>query len=845
MPPYTITFDAPIPSASELGYFHRYDSRTLVRNLNSAQDGRSPQNFWWDKATGTLMLRPLQLEHNWLNTSAQANYIQRLSTFQSYPGNITNLLVFEAAMHQNADNPFIFHSPISPTAPVAFIDSPEQVPGIVQLENVVGEPGLTTAFPHAAPPGPPVPMVSTTDMKVICWGKNTVARNVPLFLRWWVAADTVGHKTLYDFYVGQFVIRVGPSDVEVYEDLSQNHNRAGPWALKMRHALFSAVSEEAIGTYGNASSARVQGNNGEIRSLLWLPYRRNYVYLESSYGAPATLKCHDFEQSSMQDGVNDWDMVRRANIAVAGLTPGPGAFQIQKLAFVPGTSTFNLEPFTTDYAPTPAPAAAWLYDEKDTPNGSSVAHTVPTVFVSYDFHVNSIDNDCAFTTQIGDGSDLSRTYYATYSVQPGHDPDDGTLFDFTPFLYGVEVRIPNETTNWPIARLSIEDQSLAAPSARIRSARLAAEVNEPGHFSASVMDLGASLLPYYHRQYFPLSFSDTNGHLADPSMWTTRWLGVADAPQTNERRLDAAAPREMEVRGSDFWKWLNDQIMRDNRDWTGVGHITVMQNVMQQGGVSIAGWDGPLPGPTNPDGSWKIDPLALDDPLGGLNIIDPALADGATNGTQPNPYKTIWAPNIAPPDSYGSFMRRIAEVWSGWDFGFHLDGSFYYHRWDYYTASEVLFHKNRPGATGPCYLRGSVIYEPLYPEANVVQFVAVTNGGSLRYSNTYADRGSLLNQNSVNFLGKGKQVIIALPGWASCASLNKGARAYFERARRRRFRVRFRADYSPGLRIGHCFQLEGIAGTWRVQSITAQYERKTWNPADYEGELVELGHDPP
>src|SRR5262249_34953643 len=132
------------------GYYHRYDSRAIVRNLNGVEDGTSNEVLWADRASHTLMLRPMQLEHNWLNTSAQASYIQRLSSFQGYPANLTGLKIFEAAMLQNADNPFIFHSPVSPLSPVAFNDSPEQVPGLIDLENHTGETGLVTGFPSLA-----------------------------------------------------------------------------------------------------------------------------------------------------------------------------------------------------------------------------------------------------------------------------------------------------------------------------------------------------------------------------------------------------------------------------------------------------------------------------------------------------------------------------------------------------------------------------------------------------------------------------------------------------------------------------------------------------------------------
>lgn len=833
-----LTYDYHLPSVREPGFFRHYDALEIVRNLNPVQDATSNRLFWSDRASHTLMMKPQQLEKAWLNSASQLPYILRLSQLQANPTNLSTQLVIEKAFLQNSNNPWIFHGPISPATGVSFVDSPEQLPGIIDLENHAGQSGSVTSFPGL------FPTAASTDMKVIVWSQADLPWNMPLYLRWWVGPESAGHQSLYDFNIGQFCVRVGSTLVEVFQDTSTAHDRSS-WLKVFGADLFGPGPVDSVGYYGGGIAGVISEQNGETRSLLWLPYRRNYVYLESSKGKWGLVQANDTPRGNgLMGSVADWAIVEPRKLIVAGLTPGPGWFQIQKLAFPAEVGVFNLPPFTTDYAPAGTPANNWLRDQKDTPEGSSITHTTPTPSVVYTFNVNTIDAECPAVTTTTDASNQSRTFQSQYSFTAGTDPTNGSLHTYTPMLYGIDALIQNTTVTWPISSTSINDVSQAAPSARIKKASFSVDVTHPGRFEAEVEDLSESLAALYNRFYMPVQFADDHGDPAHPLTWTTLWLGIADPIEIRELREDMAAPREIRTSGTDFFKWLNDSPMRDTRDWTGVGHITTIQQVLQLAGVSVAGWDGPAAGTYNSGtGQFTIDAFGWDTPLGGLNLSDPTLNTGDSFVNQQEPLHPTWRPQIRPPDSYGTYVRRIADLFAGWDFGQHADGTFYYHPYDYYSASEFTFHdSSQVNPAGPLYFRPSVEFRTVEPDANVVQAVTGNHAGSIQYSSLWVDFNSINVSTAVNYVGKPKFLLFSLPGWTPCTDLNRCARAVFTRARRRHQLVTFHAHYIPGLRVGHCFTLQGQSGVYRLQSLRASYERPSWDTALYTGELVERGY---
>jgi len=565
---------------------------------------------------------------------------------------------------------------------------------------------------------------------------------------------------------------------------------------------------------------------------LWLPYRRNYVYLESSKGKWGVFQSNDTPRGNGVSGAqNDWAIVEPRKLVVAGLTPGPGWFQVQKVAFPSDTGEFDLPPFTTDYLPSLSPDPTWLVDNKDTPQGSSITHTTPTAATVYTFRTNTVDNECPTLTTTTDGSNQARTYQSQYFFTAGTDPAHPSLKTYTPMLYSINVEIGAVTRPWPVTATSISDVSQAAPSARIRRASFSVDIRAPGRFEVEVEDLSKSLAALYNRFYMPVQFADDLGSPSTPLLWKNLWVGIADPQEVRELRLDVPAPREIRTAGTDFTKWLADQPTRLTKNFRGTGHITVMQTILQLAGISVVGWDGPAAGSSE------------DTPLGGLNTSDPSANTGDSFPDQQERFHPTWAPQINPPDSYLSFLRRIADIFAGWDFGFHADGTAYYHRYDYYSASEATFFDSsvsNPG--GPLYYRPSVEFRGIEPDANFVQLVSGNHAGSLQYSSPWVDYPSIYLPAAPNFLGKVKSLILAIPGAMPCTDLNRCARAVFTRARRRHQIVSFHGTYLPDLKVGHCFMLQGQTGVYRLQSFRATYDRPNWDTAIYTGELVEAGY---
>lgn len=822
-----LTLDYPLSTIVEPGYFKSFPAQALSFGAQSG-DLASQRGFWADKEGHVLMLRPLQLEENWLNSAAQVPYIIRKAAFQTQATNESNLLIFEANYLQNPNNPWIFHSPISPTAAVTFVDSPEQL-NLQEIDGHSEQEHSVVGFPTAFAPGEelPPPGFGASDAKVICWSKENLPGNQPLLLRWHVAAGSVGHKTLYGFRIGQFVVEVGPTTVEILEDTSAAQDGSGR-VSRMRAPLFTGGPVQTTGFFSDLINGIVTEYQGHDRSLLWLPYRRNRVYLESSYGQHAVLTAETFPRSNGLTGTDlDWDIVKPAKLLVYGLTPGAGWFQIQKLAFQ-STATLRAKPFVIDYAPATALAAGNFHFDSDTPHGATITASAITTPPAYNYTVNTLEGDCQVLSTLPEASQQNRTYGFSLTMTAG---TDAGLNTFSPQLYLLEIRVPRVTGTWPLTAVTVGAVS-AANTARIQKATLAASLGSGDYLegegnarlSVEMMDFAATLAAKYERSFYPIQLKDGA---------TVLFTGYSEPNEVDPLRLDAAAPRVLHFNAVDPWKLMANALMRDQRDWTGFGHITAVYSVVQQAGIDITGADGPASG------------SAYDTPLGGLNAT--SVQDiGATDGIVSNAtlaFKPTWAPVVEPPDTHADYVKRIAKLFANWQIGFHADGTFFYMPRDYYTTSEVVFFKSRAtNPAGPCY-ESPIEFRTVELEANVIQAQAGhVNAGARLASTVWVDWASIKNQAAVNFIGRGKAEIIGFQGVLTCAEINRIAFVIFQQTRRRRRKVRFRGDYVPSLRVGHCFQLEGEGGlTYRLSSFRANYERTGWTPTEYEAEVVEAG----
>ncbi len=812
-----------------------------------ADDYLSLKGLWYDKWSHTLMLKPSQLDPNWLGSIDHAPYVIGLSQMTAPPNALTNKQIWEENYQHNPHNKWIFHSPVGPLAFTPYAAAPGQpdIKAIDQNTNQNTTPSLigTGNYPEASGLSGdtgrfPQSFAPATDMQWVCWTQDNLPANCPMFLRWHVGPTSAGFATYYIFYIGDVAYLCGPSAVEVLLDSSTG----GDWSSTERVASYNLFSSgggvDGIGAFGQAFTSLAAEYYGHDRSLLVLPFHENWVYLESSFGKAAVFPTRGRPTPNMDK--SDWDITDgNRKMYIGALTAGLGWFQISKVKFFDGPATIRISPFTIDYTPAAAlTIGANVVLKDDTPPNSTCIATNLSTPPIYAFGTNPINGDCLPLTTTTDGSNLTRQYGMNITLSPGWDSADATKKIYTPQLYGYDITIPKTTVTWPNTSLTIQSvtpaTSLSVPYAVVQKAMINVQINRPGSFTAEVMDRGQSLAALYNRADYPIIFEDRNTILGVDHP-IRLWTGIVEPSANHPARLDTVAPDTFAVQVSDFFKWLGDTAMRDTTDFTGQGHIHVMQFVAQLAGLDITGWDGPgdTPGPPQ----WG----PPNNPLGGLNVgVVPNVFQPQISSIA-QPLKPAWRPNFNPPDSYATYMHRIAEYFSGWDFGFHADGSVYYHPYDYYSTSEQ--HFNAYASEGRPYYMPPVEYKNIECDANIIQGAAgQPNTNTLLYTHPIKDWGSLLNPAAPNYLGRPKFVLFSMPGALSCDELYKCAYAVFNRARRARRTIQFKATFMPGLRVGHCCDLEGIAGVWRVQGYRAELIRNGWALATYECELVAKGY---
>jgi hypothetical protein len=303
---------------------------------------------------------------------------------------------------------------------------------------------------------------------------------------------------------------------------------------------------------------------------------------------------------------------------------------------------------------------------------------------------------------------------------------------------------------------------------------------------------------------------------------TVLFTGLGEPTEVTALKEFTTVPRKLTFSALDRWKQLAQTFLRDQRDWTGYGHIDVVKFVAEQAGVdcTAAEWPtGYVPGTISATNSR-------------LGLVDTATVAQITKDVEQG-----WRPR--PEDTAATYIQRIAELYSGWMVGFRLNGTFFYLPRDYFTTPTVTFDSTHP-ATAP-FLYGQPTFTTLEPEANVilVQGGSAQDGG-LRTSSLWVDWASILNINVVNYLGRWKAEIVQIGGTYTCPQLNWMARRIWEQTRRRKRTVSFDADFVPSLGIGHVCTLAGY-GNYRITAYSADLTKTNERRAHYEGELVESG----
>jgi hypothetical protein len=639
------------------------------------------------------------------------------------------------------------------------------------------------------------------------WLFHTAARLEPnqgLYFRWHVPDHRTGYPATYIFVIGQFALKIKDADVEVFRDISAHGDRSD-WKKVMIAPLWSSRSDPTQGgpnPFGWAvrtGFAIGEGLHeffaGKNRSLLWLPYRRHQVLLRSDLGQEAVLTVRPVPQRLPDD--SDWDIVREDNLAVWVMTPAPGHFQVQKLAYATNNVDVLAPTARLDYTPSGSVSVGVVGDNDHSTTLSSTLSSPP----SYTLPTDDTDS-CVINT----GSDDQT---ATYGVKLRLKSNDGR---HTPFFYGLSLEADRTFTTRPTTPFTVGSSSTATYHLDTVEFSCGLKPGE-GRMTAKLTDASPyTLQTYYHRSSMPVQLK--SGSTVIFSGWT--------------EPIELSPPKEfgvqqMTIAAHDRWKQLTETILTDVRDFSTFGHIDAVVAVMQAAGVDTT------------------------------DIITPTYTPGTTSATntllglgEPTVnQQTAMVPEAWKPkdqETAAMFITRIAELFSGWDVGFHLDGKPFYHPRDFYTTSTVTFASAHTGSS-PYYR--SVTFRTEQPEANVIAvWTKKGDNGQPQRSSEFVDWASIKNKDVVNYMGKRRPELVEIGHGYSCKMLNWAARKIWDQTRRRHIIAEFEADFVETLQVGHVCTL-GSYGDYRVQSINVTMDHGTMTSARYTAEKLEKGYGLP
>lgn len=811
-----LILDASIPQLEEPGFFQFFSTRKLAEEVDPA-DANGHYHVFADEPTRTVMLRPQQLDSSWLNTPQQMDSIVRLYdsahpgeyTLVANPSDVTSQAIFEAPVFGNNANPYIWHVPVGPAdsfpggmmapgAPPSLVGystsaDATATDGLVRIPVPIYEP--LVSVPFADDTVTPVQVGDTTDGKFIGGSNQRLPANAGLFFRWFHPASMQGFPCTYEFYIGQFKVRIMDVVVEVFRDTSEGGDRTA-WKKVGGGPMYSVgdFSSRGVRRASVVGMAPPQTEPDSDRNLLWLPYRRNQILLLSSAGKFLLLQVNGKGKRLADD--SDWDIVREDTLLVWVRTPAPGRFQVQRLKYPTG-ATLNSPTVTLDYTPA-SPPTITLAEDSDHGSTISATRSQPP---SYSLPVNDADDCPAPTTT---GTDQRREYGIVLDLASSSDRR------WTPFFYGFTVTAPRTYISSLATPADVLDES---PGEAVLSVQLTAGMRPgEGRMVAKVNDPSPyDLAPFYYRCAFPIQVDESG---------TKLFTGITEPTEVSPLK-ETAAPRSLTFSALDRWKQLADTYLRDQRDWTTYGHIDVVKFVCEQAGVDCTSAEFP---------AGYV--------AGTINTVNSAL--GGTEQTVAQQTKDVepgWKPRTE--DTAASYIQRVAELYSGWAVGFRLDGTFYYLPRDYYTAITATFAANHTGSAP--YFYGAPTFTTLEPEANVI-LVRAGNAqdGQMIASSLWVDWQSIRNPAAVNYLGRWRAEVVTVGGTFTCTQLNWIARKVWEQTRRRRLTVTFDADFVTGLKVGQVCTL-GSYGNYRITGFSVELTKTGFHRASYEGELVETG----
>jgi hypothetical protein len=819
-----VTFDAPLPVFGEPGFGKMIRTKELA---GFGSPDAMPHLIWADPQGSVVMLKPRQMDSTWVNSTQAIPWIIRLAQMDVNASDLGSAYIKEQPVFGNTADPWIFHVPTAPGFFPAMADGPfprsdPSLTGInpgynpAVMDVLTVRPNAGYQLPTVVPPPPPTAPPAPTQTVNTATGKHLVQTpllpaNQGLFLRWFQQQSGIGFPPVYGFYIGQFALFIKDVLVEIFEDDSPHGDRSHFRCLH-RLPLFDvnnfSLSRWSIAYRWQVITGNYSSEASHDRWLMWLPYRRNQVLLYSSIGQSAIVQVKP-TPNRLPDN-SDWDIVRPDKLVVWALAGVWSRFQIQKLAYPTGGVVVDSPYVVLDYAPAATPNTVVYSDQDHGTSINAVASNPP----SYSLPVNNADDCPNIPPGIATYQARKYGFQLTFNASPALFNADAA---YTPFFYNLKVTRNPVFIASTATPHTVHDITAGPPSgATVLSAEFTVGL-KPGEGKATIQAADFNVYElnnYYYRSGNPVQIKRGT---------TPAWTGYTLPPGVEPLKKQTTHPRRITFTASDRWWQLTKTYLRDNRDWTGTGHIDVVKTVMQEGGIDTTGIDTPA----SP---------SMNQTLGVLPSADLAnMIDGRTNGP--------WQPR--PGETAASFIQRLAQHFSGWVIGFQADGTpFYFPRY-FYTSPELTFYENQAAAAAdsvvnPLFYR-RIIFSTIEPEANAIMVAANSNQtGSRMYSSIYVDWASIYNPAVVNYLGRYKPEIVEVFGAYSCQGINQAARTIWDFTRRRHVRARVELDYDPGLKVGHVITLHGY-GNYRIQSFQARFDKQTWAHCQLEGEYVESG----
>lgn len=806
----TLVLDPSQKTILEPGYRQRFGAREMGESLQvGTSDG---PKFWRDPVLGVLMLYPQQLRPDWLNSIDQVSSIIRYSDMYVNPTDVANSTVFEEFGFGNGDNFYIYHSPIgfpgTPSGPMPFPGAGPSLVGVSQpsaFDAGLATLAAETEVPYVDYSAPDTPTGSVNTGKVIARTRNRLAPNQAVYLRWFSPNPKIGHQTRYVFHLGQLAIEIVGNVVTLWTDYSPQGDRSLFTPIFSR-PMFGQSTYSPGENYDQIAQMNGSEGNDHDRSLLVIPYFRNRVLLYAGAPGVGSAYAPRIKANAVPTGdpANPWDITREDTLMVWCITPAPGRFQVQKVRYATGPVTVDLPPIVIDYTPSVPPAATKYVD---TPQGTTIGATI-SFPVAYTRRFNSL-NACPPATTIT-GVAQGRTYgvQLTFAGESTHR--------WTPFFYGMDLAAAVVLQDSALSPSSVLDTG--TPTTNIQHGSVSwGDKPGDGRMTCKIIDetpfAGAG---FYYRSRMPVQLLATA---------TACFTGFTE-PHEAKPWHASARPREVVLHASDRWRQLAETYLRDQVSYEGVGHITTVLRILAQAGVD------PATAETPPLTAVYNTPLAWLDT--GVERTE----------TQAKLLKSAWEPDVK--DTAGTFIKKIANLFSGWDVGFRGDGTFYYLPKDWFTGVSLRFYHSAAAAAlggepnNPL-VRDPVQFTTIPPEANAVAALSSDDKtGKVLQSSLWIDYASINNPSVVNWVGTYLPIVVELSGSFGCAEINRVARVVWEAARRRRRMIEFVSDFVPTLKLGQIIEV-GTYGQYRLKGLKAEFIGHRWDPATYYAELVESG----